>query len=191
MALWPPQHRTVEDYRRAALDVRELYRYRVFDRSVGTVWRNCALTWPWLRSFRLESASLELELRNGRHVTVPLTWESCGIFYNYWLACPLCRRRVRLLLGSTNDAPASTARGYGMPRDARAQKAGHSSGFTKFAKSLAGRQCCLHRFRPARVTCTGRPITGCAQRPECSKLGFPGKCGGRSASSARLIEPGI
>jgi len=99
MALWPPQHRTVEDYRRAALDVRELYRYRVFDRSVGTVWRNCALTWPWLRSFRLESASLELELRNGRHVTVPLTWESCGIFYNYWLACPLCRRRVRLLYG--------------------------------------------------------------------------------------------
>ena len=67
-----PPHRTVEQYRYTALDVRELYRHRVFNQPVGSVWRNCALTWPWLRWFRLGSASLELELLNGRHVTVPL-----------------------------------------------------------------------------------------------------------------------
>jgi len=99
MKYWPLNHRTVEEYRGTALDVRELYRRHVFDQPVGTEWRKCALTWPWLRSFRLDSASLELELRNGRRMTVPLTWTECGIFMRYWLACPLCQRRVRLLYG--------------------------------------------------------------------------------------------
>ena len=44
---------TVEDYRRAALDVRELYRHGVFNWPAGTVWGNAAMRWPWLRSFRL------------------------------------------------------------------------------------------------------------------------------------------
>jgi hypothetical protein len=91
-------HRTVEQYRYTALDVRELYRHRVFVQPVGTVWRNCTLTWPWLRWFRLDSASLELELLNGSHVTVPLIWTQCGIFNRYWLVCPLCQCTVRLLL---------------------------------------------------------------------------------------------
>jgi hypothetical protein len=69
MKLWPPAHRTVEDYRGTAL--RELYRHHVFDHPVGSVWCDCALTWAWLRSFRLGSACLELELRNGRWVIVP------------------------------------------------------------------------------------------------------------------------
>ena len=99
MRKWPAPHRTVEDYRGTALDVRELYRRHVFDQPVGSAWRNCALTWPWLRSFRLDSASLELELRNGRRVAVPLVWAQCGTFNRYWLACPLCRRTVRLLYG--------------------------------------------------------------------------------------------
>jgi len=72
MRMRPTAHRAVEDYRGAALDVRELYRHHVSDRPVGTVWRDCAFTWPWLRSFRLDSASLELELHNGHCVTVPL-----------------------------------------------------------------------------------------------------------------------
>jgi hypothetical protein len=92
-------HRTVEQYRYTALDVRKLYRHRVFHQPVGSVWRNCALTWPWLRSFRLASRSLELELLNGRHVTVPLICAECGIFNRYWLVCPLCQRTVRLLYG--------------------------------------------------------------------------------------------
>ena len=99
MRNWPTEHRTVEDYRDTALDVRELYRHHVFDQPVGTVWRNCMLRWPWLRSLRLDSASSELESRNGRRVTVPLTWTECGIFMRYWLACPLCQRRARLLYG--------------------------------------------------------------------------------------------
>ncbi len=94
-----PEWRTVEEYRGTALDVRELYRHRVFDQPVGSVWRNCALTWPWLRSFRLDAASLELELSNGRRMTVPLIWTQCGIFNRYWLVCPLCARTVRLLYG--------------------------------------------------------------------------------------------
>ena len=44
-------------------------------------------------------ASLELELRNGRRVTVLSFWTRCGIFYRYWLACPLCQRTVCLLYG--------------------------------------------------------------------------------------------
>lgn len=99
MKIWVREHRTVEDYRSAALDVRELYRHRVFDQPVGSVWRDCALRWPWLRTFRLDPASLELELCNGRRVTVATTWTDCGIFMRYWLACPLCQRRVRLLYG--------------------------------------------------------------------------------------------
>ncbi len=99
MALRQPEWRTVEEYRGTALDVRELYRHRVFDQPVGSVWRNCALTWPWLRSFRLDPASLELELSNGRRMTVPLIWTHCGIFNRYWLVCPLCARTVRLLYG--------------------------------------------------------------------------------------------
>lgn len=99
MRIWPTPHRTVEEYRGTALDVRELYRRHVFDQPVGTEWRKCALTWPWLRAFRLDAASLELELRNGRRVTVPLIWTECGIFNRYWLICPLCRRTVRLLYG--------------------------------------------------------------------------------------------
>ena len=92
-------HRTVEEFRGTALDVRELYRHRVFVQPVGSVWRDCALTWPWLRWFRLGSASLELELLNGRQLTVPLIWTECGIFNRYWLVCPLCQRTVRLLYG--------------------------------------------------------------------------------------------
>ena len=99
MTSWPPPHRTVEEYRAAAFDIRELYRHHVFDQPVGTVWRDCMLRWPWLRSFRLDPASLELELRNGRCVTVPTIWEECGTFMRYWLTCPLCQRRVRLLYG--------------------------------------------------------------------------------------------
>jgi hypothetical protein len=92
-------HRTVEEFRYTALDVRDLYRRGVFNQPVGSVWRNCALTWPWLRWFRLGSASLELELLNGRHVIVPVIWTECGIFNSYWLVCPLCQRTVRLLYG--------------------------------------------------------------------------------------------
>jgi hypothetical protein len=81
MKLWPPPHRTVEEYRGTALDVRELYRHHVFDQAVGSVWCNCALSWPWLRSLRLGSACLEWSLRNGRWVTVPLVCtEECGAF---------------------------------------------------------------------------------------------------------------
>src|SRR5215472_8552465 len=99
MKCWPPSHRTVEQYRSAALDVRELYRHQVFDQPVGTVWRDCALRWPWLRSFRLASASLELGLSNGRRLTAPVMWTEYDIFMRFWLACQLCRRRVRLLYG--------------------------------------------------------------------------------------------
>jgi hypothetical protein len=99
MKLWPPPHRTVEEYRGTALDVRELYRHHVFDWPVGSVWCNCALTWPWLRSFRLGSACLELELRNGWRLTVPLVWGECGVFNRTWLACPVCHRTVCLLYG--------------------------------------------------------------------------------------------
>ncbi len=53
----------------------------------------------WLRSFRLDSASLELVLRNGRTVTVLTSWTQSGIFYRYWLTCPLCHRTVCLLYG--------------------------------------------------------------------------------------------
>ena len=107
--LWPPPHRTVEEYRGTALDVRELYRHHVFDCLVGSVWCNCALTWPWLRSFRLGSACLELELRNGWRLTVPLVWRECGVFNRTWLACPVCRRTVCLLYG-TNQAKRDTVR---------------------------------------------------------------------------------
>jgi hypothetical protein len=96
---WSSEHGTVEDHRGAALDVRELYRQRVLDRPVGSTLPNCAFRWPWLRSFHLGSASLELGLSNGRNITVPLSWTTCGIFNRFWLACPLCGRTVCLLYG--------------------------------------------------------------------------------------------
>jgi hypothetical protein len=141
MTIWPPSHRTVEHYRYTALDVRELYRHRVFVQPVGTVWRNCALTWPWLRWFRLGSACLELELLNGRHVTVPLIWTECGIFNRYWLVCPLCQRTVRLLYGI--DERCACQRCAGLRHASR-------------LKSAAGRK--LFRARKIRLRLGGMPL---------------------------------
>ena len=134
-------HRTVEQCRYTALDVRELYRHRVFHQPVGSVWRNCALTWPWLRSFRLASGSLELELREGRHVTVPLIWTECGIFNRYWLVCPLCQRTVRLLYGIDERCACQ-----------RCAKLRHASRL----KSAAGRK--LLRARKIRLRLGGMPL---------------------------------
>jgi hypothetical protein len=134
-------YRTVEDYRSTALDARELYRHRVFVQPIRTVWRNCALTWPWLRSFRLASGSLELELLNGRHVTVPLIWTECGIFNRYWLVCPLCQRTVRLLYGIDERCACQ-----------RCARLRHASRL----KSAAGRK--LLRARKIRLRLGGMPL---------------------------------
>jgi hypothetical protein len=89
---------TVEDHRRVALDVRELTRQRMFDAPVGTVWRDCAFRWPWLRAMRLDWANLILELATGRTETVKLMWARCGMAGSQMrLLCPLCSRRVCLV----------------------------------------------------------------------------------------------
>jgi hypothetical protein len=85
---------TIEDHRNIALDVRELIRQHVFDQPVGSVF-GLSLRFPWLRLMRLNSCSLELDLRTGRTVTVPLVWASCGVMGERMrLQCPLCGRRV-------------------------------------------------------------------------------------------------
>ena len=85
---------TVEDHRNIALDVRELIRKHVFEQPVGAAFR-LQLRFPWLRTMRLNSSSLDLELVTGRTVTVPLVWASCGVMgEGMRLGCPLCGRRV-------------------------------------------------------------------------------------------------
>ncbi len=85
----------VEDHRNTAVDVRELMRMHVFARASGSVFA-LQLRFPWLRTMRLESTCLHLELLvNGRTVIVPLVWASCGtIGERLRLGCPLCSRRV-------------------------------------------------------------------------------------------------
>jgi hypothetical protein len=84
---------TVEDHQRVALDVRELTREHVFERSAGSVF-HLALRYPWLRTMRLDSFSLVLHLAAGRVVTVPWTWTRGGFLDARILMCPSCRRRV-------------------------------------------------------------------------------------------------
>jgi len=89
---------TVEDHQKVALDVRELTRHGVFDAPVGTVWRHCAFRWPWLRTMRLNTWSLVLQLATGRTETVPWTLVPWGAIGNRPLfLCPHCRQRVRWL----------------------------------------------------------------------------------------------
>jgi hypothetical protein len=84
----------IEDHRNIALDVRELIRQHVFDQQVGSLFA-LSLRFPWLRVMRLNSCHLDLELRTGRTVMVPLGWASCGVVGERMrLECPLCRRRV-------------------------------------------------------------------------------------------------
>jgi hypothetical protein len=96
--IWRPKcEGTVEDHRNIALDVRELMRKRVFEQPVGSAFR-LQLRFPWLRTMRLNSFSLDLELVTGCTVTVPLVWTSCGVIGDrVRLGCPLCRRRVCVL----------------------------------------------------------------------------------------------
>ena len=85
---------TLEDHRGAALDVGELIRKRVFEQTVGTVFRP-NLGFPWLRVMRLNSTTLDLKLISGRVVVVPLVLAGCGITGRRMrLQCPLCSRRV-------------------------------------------------------------------------------------------------
>jgi hypothetical protein len=78
----------------APLDVRELIRKHVFDQPVGSVF-HLNIAFPWLRSMRLNSSSLGLELASGRTVIVPLVWANCGVMGERMrLGCPLCGRRV-------------------------------------------------------------------------------------------------
>jgi hypothetical protein len=88
---------TVEKHREIALDVRELIRKHVFDQPVGSVF-GLSLCFPWLRVMRLNSCFLDLELRTGRTVMVPLVWASCGVMGERMrLECPLCGRPVCIL----------------------------------------------------------------------------------------------
>ena len=85
---------TIEEHRTIALDVRELIRKRVFERSVGSVF-HLNLRFPWLRVMRLNSDSLDLTLVTGRAVVVPIVWARCGVIgQRMRLECPLCGRRV-------------------------------------------------------------------------------------------------
>src|SRR6266436_1282702 len=78
-----------------SIDVREMIRRGMLDHPVGTTWQQCALRWPWITAIRLDQASLQLRLRSGRFVVVPLTWARCGAVGNRLrLVCPCCRRRV-------------------------------------------------------------------------------------------------
>jgi hypothetical protein len=88
---------TVEDHQELALDVRELIKQRMFKRPIGSVFR-LGLRFPWLRTLRLDSASLSLQLATGRTEVVPLAWAHCGaIGRRMRLQCPRCCRRVCLL----------------------------------------------------------------------------------------------
>jgi len=88
---------TVEDHQNVALDVRELIRQHVFERLVGSVFR-LDLRFPWLRTLRVDSASLNLQLATGRTEVVALAWARCGVTSNRMrLLCPQCGRRVCLL----------------------------------------------------------------------------------------------
>jgi hypothetical protein len=85
---------TVEDHRPIALDVRELIRYRVFGRRVGSEF-NLNLAYPWLRVMRLNFSSLDLQLITDRTIIVPLVSASCGVMGERMrLECPLWGRRV-------------------------------------------------------------------------------------------------
>ena len=85
---------TIEDHRTIALDVRELIRKRVFEQSVGSVFR-LSIAYPWPRIMRLNSSSLDPKLVTGRTVVVPIVWANCGaIGERMRLECPLCGRRV-------------------------------------------------------------------------------------------------
>jgi hypothetical protein len=85
---------TVEDHQPIALDVRELIRYRVFGRRVGSEF-NLNLAYPWLRVMRLNFSSLDLQLITDRTIIVPLVSASCGVMGERMrLECPLCGRRV-------------------------------------------------------------------------------------------------
>src|SRR5262245_33302054 len=89
---------TVEDHHRVALDARELTGQGVFDAPVGFAWRHCAFRWPWLRTMRLDTWSLVLQLTTGRTETVPWILARWGAIGNRPLfLCPHCRRRVRSL----------------------------------------------------------------------------------------------
>jgi len=55
-----------------SIDVREMIRRGMLDHPVGTTWQQCALRWPWITAIRLDQASLQLRLRSGRFVVVPL-----------------------------------------------------------------------------------------------------------------------
>ncbi len=78
-----------------SIDVREMIRRGMLDHPVGTTWQQCALRWPWITAIRLDQASLQLRLRSGRFVVVPLAWARCGAVGNRLrLVCPCCRRRV-------------------------------------------------------------------------------------------------
>jgi hypothetical protein len=95
---WRPKcDGTVENHRNIALDVRELIRRHVFDQPVGSVF-GLSLRFPWLRVMRLNSCFLDLELRTGRTVMVPLVWARCGVMGERMrLECPLCNRRVCMI----------------------------------------------------------------------------------------------
>ena len=64
---------TVEDHRRVALDVRELIRKRVFEYPTGSTFY-LDVRYPWLRTMRVDGASIDLRLATGRTVTVLLAW---------------------------------------------------------------------------------------------------------------------
>jgi hypothetical protein len=88
---------SVEDHRNIALDVRELMRKRVFAQPAGSVFP-IQLRFPWLRTMRLESTYLHLQLVTGRTINVPLIWTSCGVIgERLRLGCPLCGGRVCVL----------------------------------------------------------------------------------------------
>ena len=97
MRFHPKCHGTIEDHRKIALDARELIRQRVFERRVGTVFR-LAIRFPWLRTLRLDSSSLDLQLATGRTEVVPLVWARCGVLGGRLrLECPRCSQRVCML----------------------------------------------------------------------------------------------
>jgi hypothetical protein len=81
-----------------SIDVREMIRRGMLDHPVGTTWQQCALRWPWITAIRLDQGSLQLRLRSGRFVVVPLIWARCGFAgSSLCLVCPGCGRNTRLL----------------------------------------------------------------------------------------------
>jgi hypothetical protein len=93
----PRCHGTVEDHRRVALDVRELLRKRVFEHPTGSTFY-LDVRYPWLRSMRVDGASVDLRLATGRTVSVLLAWTPCGFAgERIGLLCPNCHRPRYLL----------------------------------------------------------------------------------------------